>query len=131
MRHVLMHISDLHAGPPFRLKLAEQVAREAHELKPDLLVISGDFVQRADFLNQWQMIAAYRKILPGPQLVVNEGDTVTVNITNALPALHTLTFEIPAWPRATQRMDSSKSRVASAWLAPGWGWPAGGCPAAG
>jgi FtsP/CotA-like multicopper oxidase with cupredoxin domain len=33
--------------------------------------------------------------LPGPQLVVNEGDTVTVNITNALPAGHTLTFEIP------------------------------------
>src|SRR6266487_3592393 len=47
-----MHISDLHAGPPFRLKLAEQVAREAHELKPDLLVVSGDFVQRADFVNQ-------------------------------------------------------------------------------
>jgi FtsP/CotA-like multicopper oxidase with cupredoxin domain len=33
--------------------------------------------------------------LPGPQLVVNEGDTVTINIANALPALHTLTFEIP------------------------------------
>src|SRR6476646_4238990 len=33
--------------------------------------------------------------LPGPQLVVNAGDTVTVNITNALPAGHTLTFEIP------------------------------------
>ena len=27
--------------------------------------------------------------------MVNEGDTVTVNITNALPAGHTLTFEIP------------------------------------
>ena len=70
MRHVLMHISDLHAGPPFRLKLAEQVAREAHELKPDLLVVSGDFVQRADFVNQWQVIAAYLKTLPEPQLVV-------------------------------------------------------------
>jgi FtsP/CotA-like multicopper oxidase with cupredoxin domain len=33
--------------------------------------------------------------LPGPQLEVNEGDTVTVNVTNALPAGHTLTFEIP------------------------------------
>jgi FtsP/CotA-like multicopper oxidase with cupredoxin domain len=33
--------------------------------------------------------------LPGPVLVVNELDTVTVNITNALPAGHTLTFEIP------------------------------------
>jgi len=65
-----MHISDLHAGPPFRLKLAEQVAREAHELKPDLLVVSGDFVQRADFVNQWQTIAAYLKTLPEPRLVV-------------------------------------------------------------
>jgi FtsP/CotA-like multicopper oxidase with cupredoxin domain len=33
--------------------------------------------------------------LPGPPLVVNEGDTVTVNIANGLPAGHTLTFEIP------------------------------------
>lgn len=33
--------------------------------------------------------------LPGPSLVVNEGDPVTVNIANGLPAGHTLTFEIP------------------------------------
>lgn len=38
--------------------------------------------------------------LPGPQIVVNEGDTVTVNVTNALPAgtagvPHTVLFEIP------------------------------------
>jgi FtsP/CotA-like multicopper oxidase with cupredoxin domain len=33
--------------------------------------------------------------LPGPVLEVNEGDTVTVNVTNALPTGHTLTFEIP------------------------------------
>ena len=33
--------------------------------------------------------------LPGPRLVVNEGDVVTVNVTNALPAGHPLTFEIP------------------------------------
>jgi 3',5'-cyclic AMP phosphodiesterase CpdA len=65
-----MHISDLHAGPPFRLDLAEQVAREAHELKPDLLVVSGDFVQRADFPNQWKVITAYLKTLPEPRLVV-------------------------------------------------------------
>ncbi|MEO7910064.1 MAG: metallophosphoesterase family protein [Roseiflexaceae bacterium] len=70
MRHVLMHISDLHAGPPFRLKLAEQVVREAHELKPDLLVVSGDFVQRADFVSQWHAIAAYLKTLPEPRLMV-------------------------------------------------------------
>jgi FtsP/CotA-like multicopper oxidase with cupredoxin domain len=33
--------------------------------------------------------------LPGPVLEANELDTVTVNITNALPAGHTITFEIP------------------------------------
>ena len=33
--------------------------------------------------------------LPGPVLSVTEGDTVTVTVTNALPAGHTLRFEIP------------------------------------
>jgi FtsP/CotA-like multicopper oxidase with cupredoxin domain len=33
--------------------------------------------------------------LPGPVLSVNEGDTVTVNVTNALPAGHTLSFDVP------------------------------------
>jgi 3',5'-cyclic AMP phosphodiesterase CpdA len=70
VHYVLMHISDLHAGPPFNLKLAEQVAREAHELRPDLLVISGDFVQRADFTAQWRTIKAFLAMLPEPRLVV-------------------------------------------------------------
>jgi len=33
--------------------------------------------------------------LPGPQLVVTAGDTVTIAVTNALPAGHTISFEIP------------------------------------
>ena len=33
--------------------------------------------------------------LPGPQLVVNEGDVVSIRIINALPAGHTVSFEIP------------------------------------
>jgi FtsP/CotA-like multicopper oxidase with cupredoxin domain len=33
--------------------------------------------------------------LPGPVLEVNEGDTVTINLINDLPAGHTLEFEIP------------------------------------
>jgi 3',5'-cyclic AMP phosphodiesterase CpdA len=68
--YTLMHISDLHAGPPFNVRLAEQVASEAHALKPDLLVISGDFVQRADFAWQWRTIVAYLKTLPEPRLLV-------------------------------------------------------------
>jgi 3',5'-cyclic AMP phosphodiesterase CpdA len=65
-----MHVSDLHAGPPFRVALAERLAREAHELKPDLLVASGDFVQRADFPNQWHAIKGFLRTLPEPRLVV-------------------------------------------------------------
>ena len=33
--------------------------------------------------------------LPGPVLDVNAGDTVTIDVTNALPAGHPLSFEIP------------------------------------
>ena len=37
--------------------------------------------------------------LPGPQLVVGEGDVVTINVTNALPSatapLHTVSLEVP------------------------------------
>src|SRR5262245_24039455 len=33
--------------------------------------------------------------LPGPILAVTEGDTVTINVTNALPADPTLSFEVP------------------------------------
>jgi 3',5'-cyclic AMP phosphodiesterase CpdA len=65
-----MHVSDLHAGPPFRPVVAAQVAREAHDLKPDLLVISGDLVQRADFAGQWRTIIDYIATLPEPRLVI-------------------------------------------------------------
>jgi 3',5'-cyclic AMP phosphodiesterase CpdA len=65
-----MHVSDLHAGPPFNPALARRVAEQAHELKPDLLVVSGDLVQRADFPHHWAVIAAYLRTLPAPLLVV-------------------------------------------------------------
>jgi 3',5'-cyclic AMP phosphodiesterase CpdA len=70
MRYTLMHLSDLHAGPPFDARLAAQVAREANLLKPDLLVISGDFVQRADIGRQWKTIKTFLAELPDPKLFV-------------------------------------------------------------
>lgn len=70
MRYVLMHISDLHAGPLFDPRLAAQVIREAELLKPNLIVVSGDFVQRADIGRQWKTIRAFLEQLPKPQLVV-------------------------------------------------------------
>lgn len=85
MQYVLMHISDLHAGPPFLPALAEQVAKEAHERRPDLLVISGDLVQRADFRKQWRTITAYLGTLPEPRLIVpGNHDVPLFNLFNRL-----------------------------------------------
>src|SRR3954471_4079961 len=42
----LVHLSDLHFGA-HDVRLVEAVGRQVDELKPDLVVISGDFTQRA------------------------------------------------------------------------------------
>jgi 3',5'-cyclic AMP phosphodiesterase CpdA len=65
---VLHHISDLHFGkidPPVAEGLVEDLAAQPC----DLLVISGDFTQRAR-ASQYQAAADYRQRLPLPQLVV-------------------------------------------------------------
>ena len=80
-----MHVSDLHAGWPFNTRLAGLVAQEAHALKPDLLVVSGDLVQRADIPIQWQMIRSYLRQLPTPQLVIpGNHDVPLYNVFNRL-----------------------------------------------
>ncbi|WP_298818216.1 metallophosphoesterase family protein [Chloroflexus sp.] len=66
----ILHISDVHTGPPFNPAAAERLVTDAHALQPDLVVISGDFVQRADFIAQWRVAQALRDRLPKPQLVV-------------------------------------------------------------
>lgn len=70
MAYRILHISDLHVGPPFLPSVADALTRQAHELRPDLVVISGDFVQRADFVAQWRGAQELRAALPQPQLVV-------------------------------------------------------------
>lgn len=70
MPYRILHVSDLHTGPPFREHVAAALIRQAHELRLDLLVISGDFVQRADFVAQWRAAQQLRSALPEPQLVV-------------------------------------------------------------
>lgn len=70
MPYTLMHVSDLHAGPPFNPHIADLVVRQAHQLRPDLLVVSGDLVQRSDFTAQWRTITGYLATLPQPQLIV-------------------------------------------------------------
>ncbi|NJO07543.1 MAG: hypothetical protein HC876_19635 [Chloroflexaceae bacterium] len=36
MRYTLMHVSDLHAGPPFNLQVGEALVEQAHNLRPEL-----------------------------------------------------------------------------------------------
>lgn len=65
-----MHISDLHAGRTFHPQVADQLVREAHDLRPDLVIVSGDLVQRADFTSQWEQIVQYLQRLPEPRLII-------------------------------------------------------------
>ena len=69
----LMHISDLHFGPFFMPEVAEEVLKSAAALKPDCIIASGDFTQRATV----EEYAAARKFLdqlPPVPLVVCPGN---------------------------------------------------------
>ncbi|MEZ6065428.1 MAG: metallophosphoesterase [Planctomycetaceae bacterium] len=43
----ILHISDLHFGPPYLARVGEALLRLAPQLNPELIVASGDFTQRA------------------------------------------------------------------------------------
>ncbi len=70
MRRVIMQISDIHLGPHFNAERGELIVREAQEIQPDLLVIAGDLVMRADFKDQWLQARSYIERLPHPKLIV-------------------------------------------------------------
>jgi 3',5'-cyclic AMP phosphodiesterase CpdA len=66
----VLHISDIHLGPPFRPDVAEALINRAGLLEPDVVVVSGDLTQRAK-PEQFAAAAAFLKRLPPvPQLVV-------------------------------------------------------------
>ena len=43
----LLHVSDLHFGPPYLPKVGDALKRIAPSLEPQVLVVSGDLTQRA------------------------------------------------------------------------------------
>ena len=66
----LLHISDLHFGPPFLEEAAEAVARFAPEVDPDAIIVSGDLTQRAK-PDQFRDARRFIQRLPDvPSLVV-------------------------------------------------------------
>jgi 3',5'-cyclic AMP phosphodiesterase CpdA len=69
----LLHVSDLHFGPPYYDRVGEAVMAFAHRLDPAVIVASGDFTQRA---REEQFIAAraFLDQLPEVPLVVTPGN---------------------------------------------------------
>jgi 3',5'-cyclic AMP phosphodiesterase CpdA len=64
----LLHLSDLHFGRVDDL-LVEPLVTAAHALAPDLLVVSGDFTQRARRM-EYRAARTFLGRMPEPQLVV-------------------------------------------------------------
>jgi predicted MPP superfamily phosphohydrolase len=91
----ILHVSDLHFGPPFVPHVAEAVLRVAHELDPDAVVVSGDLTQRArreQFLAAKQYLAQFPKV---PMLVIpGNHDVPLYRIVERFTAPHALYKEI-------------------------------------
>lgn len=69
----LLHISDLHFGPPFVPRVGESLLGVAASLAPDIIVASGDFTQRAR-REQYRQARAYLDRLPDVPIVVTPGN---------------------------------------------------------
>lgn len=69
----ILHISDLHFGDPYVPEVGEALLSKAHELEPDILVVSGDFTQRAK-LREFRDARAYLASLPDVPSVVVPGN---------------------------------------------------------
>ncbi|NLE77375.1 MAG: metallophosphoesterase [Chloroflexi bacterium] len=85
-RKTILHASDTHFGYPFRPQVAERFVQQAHELAPDLLVISGDLTQRAR-PHQYRAARQWLDRLPQPLLVVpGNHDVPLFNLVERLRA---------------------------------------------
>jgi len=69
----LLHISDLHFGPPYLSRVGESLQRMAREVDPDVVVASGDFTQRARE-EQFAEARAFLDRLPSVPKVVVPGN---------------------------------------------------------
>lgn len=69
----LLHISDVHFGPPFVARVGDALLRIAPELEPDIIIASGDFTQRAK-REQFAEARDYLKRLPAVPTIVTPGN---------------------------------------------------------
>jgi 3',5'-cyclic AMP phosphodiesterase CpdA len=69
----LLHISDLHFGKPYHAEIGEAVLAFANRLRPDVVVASGDFTQRARE-EQFAEARAFLDRLPDVPRIVTPGN---------------------------------------------------------
>jgi 3',5'-cyclic AMP phosphodiesterase CpdA len=69
----LLHVSDVHFGPPYYPEAGDAVLAFAERLRPDCIVASGDFTQRAKE-EQFAEARAFLDRLPPVPLVVTPGN---------------------------------------------------------
>ncbi len=69
----LLHISDLHFGPPYLPRVGEALLRIAPDLRPDVIVVSGDLTQRAK-REQFEAARSFLHQLPDVTRVVVPGN---------------------------------------------------------
>ncbi len=69
----LLHISDLHFGPRYVPHVGEALLRAAFALEPDIIVVSGDFTQRAK-RQQFSDAREFLDRLPKRPTVVTPGN---------------------------------------------------------
>src|SRR5689334_179320 len=69
----LLHVSDLHFGPPYVTEVGEALQSFAAQLAPTAIIASGDFTQRAK-AEQFAAARAFLDRLPRVPLVVTPGN---------------------------------------------------------
>lgn len=65
----LIHLSDLHFGPAYLPNLGETILKEIDQLRPDAVVVSGDFTMRARH-GEYAAARDYLKRITRPVLVI-------------------------------------------------------------
>jgi 3',5'-cyclic AMP phosphodiesterase CpdA len=69
----ILHVSDLHFGPPYVPEVGEALQRAAAELAADVIVASGDFTQRAK-AEQFAEARAWLDRLPDVPKIITPGN---------------------------------------------------------
>jgi len=94
----MLHISDLHFGPPFVPAVAEALLRTIPSLAPDAIVVSGDLTQRAKRHQFEKARQFFDRLSDFPMLVIpGNHDVALWRIFERLFKPHALYREI-IWP---------------------------------